>query len=46
MLGIAYNTAAKNIGILQELGILEQSNNQSRYCQYHYERLLRIFQYL
>lgn len=46
MLGIAYNTVAKNIGILQELGILEQSNNQSRYCQYHYERLLRIFQFL
>lgn len=46
MLGIAYNTAAKNIGILQELGILEQSNDQSRYRQYHYERLLRIFQFL
>lgn len=46
MLGIAYNTAAKNIGILQELGILEQSNDQSRYRQYHYERLLQIFQFL
>lgn len=46
ILGIAYNTAAKNIGILQELGILEKSNDQSRYRQYHYERLLQIFQFL
>ncbi len=46
MLGIAYNTASKNIGILQELGILEQSNEQSRYRQYHYDRLLRIFLFL
>ena len=46
MLGIAYNTASKNIGILQELSILEQSNEQSRYRQYHYDRLLRIFLFL
>ena len=45
MLEIAYNTTAKNIGILQELGILEQSYGQSRYRQYHYERLLQIFQF-
>ncbi len=46
MLGIAYNTASKNIGILQELGILEQGNDQSRYRQYHYDRLLHIFRFL
>lgn len=46
MLGVAYNTASKNIGILQELGILEQGNDQSRYRQYHYDRLLRIFRFL
>ena len=46
VLGIAYNTASKNIGVLQKFGILEPSNEQSRYRQYHYDRLLSIFQFL
>lgn len=33
-LGIAYNTAAKNVKILQKLGILEKNNDQLRYLRY------------
>lgn len=45
-LGIAYNTASKNIEILLELGILEKCNSKSRYRSYCYGRLLRNFQCL
>ncbi len=45
-LGIAYNTAAKYIEILQELGILKKSKEQLRNRLYYYDRLLRIFQLL
>ncbi len=43
-LGVAYNTAAKNVKILQKLGVLQKSNDQLRYRMYCYDKLLQIFQ--
>lgn len=39
--GVAYNTAAKNVEILQKLGVLQKSNDQLMYRMYSYDKLLQ-----
>lgn len=43
-LRVGYNTAAKNVEILMQLGILQKSNDQLRYRVYNYGKLLQNFQ--
>jgi len=41
-LEISFNTAAKSVNTLCELGILQLKNDQSRHCVYVYNKLLNI----
>jgi predicted transcriptional regulator len=42
---ISFNTAAKSINTLCELGILQLENDQSRHRVYVYDRLLKVLMY-
>ncbi|MCL1976248.1 MAG: Fic family protein [Firmicutes bacterium] len=42
VLEISFNTAAKSVNMLCELGILQLENNQSRHRVYVYDKILRI----
>lgn len=44
--GMAYNTAAKYIEILCEMGVLLKTEGQMRYRLFRFDGLLRLFQYV